>query len=179
MMIDLVAFALASDRVRTATLQVGGCNNHGVYTVNGVETPPFHFVSHRVMSDGGDGEAIPDAVELHHQIDRIHARHFKHLLDRMSAYVLPTGGTLLDNSVNLWVNSVSDGPPHSGDSIPQVLAGGAGGFLKTGQFIEKSGYTNLVLNTLITATGVRKTTGQFIDDFGDPESIGVLDELIA
>ncbi|HEX2878897.1 MAG TPA: DUF1552 domain-containing protein [Polyangiaceae bacterium] len=179
MMIDLIAFAFASDRVRTATLQIGGCNSHGVYTINGVEAPPFHFISHRVMSDGGDGESIPDAVELHHQIDRIHARHFRHLMDRMSAYVLPTGGTLLDNSVNLWVNSVSDGPPHSGDSIPQVLAGGAGGFLKTGQFIEKSGYTNLVLNTLITATGVRKSNGAYVDDFGDPESIGVLDELIA
>jgi hypothetical protein len=179
MMIDIIAFAFASDRTRTASLQIGGTNSHGSYLINGEYSPPFHFISHRVMSDGGDGESIPDAVELHHQIDRIHARHLRHLMDRMSAYTMPTGGTLLDNSVNMWINSVSDGPPHSGDSIPIVLGGGAAGFLRTGTFIEASGYTNLALNTLISAAGVRKSNGALIDDFGDPESTGVLDEVIA
>lgn len=179
MMIDIIAFALASDRVRSATLQVGGCNSHGRYTINGQLAPQYHYISHRVMSDGGEGEAIPDAVDLHHEIDRIHARHFARLLDRMKAYQLPTGGTLLDSSINMWINSVSDGPPHSGDSIPIVLAGSAGGFLKTGQFIDAQGYTNLALNTIITASGVRKANGDYIDDFGDPESIGLLDALLA
>src|SRR5690606_16081414 len=80
--LDLIAFAFASDRVRTATLQVGGCNDHTRYIIGGVEAPPFHYISHRVMSDGGSGEAIPNGEELHHQIDRIHARFFRHLLDR-------------------------------------------------------------------------------------------------
>ncbi len=179
MQLDLIAFAFASDRVRTASLQVGGCNNHTRYMVNGELAPEYHFISHRVMSDGSDGDEIPDAVELHHQIDRIHARDFKHLLDRMSAYTLPTGGTLLDSSINLWVNSVSDGPPHSGQSIPHVLAGGAAGFLKTGQFIEAEGYTNKVLNTIISAAGVRKSGGGLVDDFGDPDATGLLDALLA
>jgi hypothetical protein len=147
--------------------------------VNGQLAPQFHYISHRVMSDGGDGESIPNAVELHHEIDRIHARHFRHLLDRMSAYQLPTGGTLLDSSINLWINSVSNGPPHSGESIPIVMAGGAGGFLRTGQFIEAQGYTNLALNTIISAAGVRKSNGALIDDFGDPDSTGLLDAVIA
>ena len=179
MQLDLIAFAFASDRARTATLQVGGCNDHTRYTINGVQAPPFHYVSHRVLSDGGSGEEIPDAVELHHQIDRIHARYFKHLLDRLAAYTLPEGGTLLDSSVNLWVNSVSDGPPHSGDDVPHVLAGGAGGFLKTGLHLRAEGYTSKVLNTIITATGVRKTNGDPIDDFNDPEGTGLISEALA
>jgi hypothetical protein len=178
MQLDLIAFAFASDRARTATLQVGGCNDHTRYTINGVEAPPFHYISHRVMSDGAEGEGIANAMELHHQIDRIHARFFKHLLDRLAAYTLPEGGTLLDASVNMWINSISDGPPHSGDDIPIVLAGGAGGFLKTGVHLRTEGYTSRVLNTLVTAAGVRKDDGAHVDDFGDPEGKGLIDELV-
>jgi hypothetical protein len=177
--LDLIAFAFASDRARTATLQVGGCNDHTKYMINGVQAPPFHYISHRVMSDGGSGDAIANAVELHHQIDRIHARYFKHLLDKLAAYTLPTGGTLLDSSVNLWVNSVSDGPPHSGNNVPHVLAGGAGGFLKTGLHLKTTGYTSKVLSTIASAAGVRKPTGDLIDNFGDPASTGVITEIIA
>jgi hypothetical protein len=177
--LDLIAFAFASDRARTASLQVGGCNDHTKYTINGVQAPPFHFISHRVMSDGGSGDPIANAVELHHQIDRIHARYFKHLLDKLSAYTLPTGGTLLDSSVNLWVNSVADGPPHSGNDVPHVLAGNAGGFLKTGIHLKTTGYTSKVLSTLASAAGVRKADGSPIDNFGDPMSTGMISEIIA
>ncbi len=179
MQLDLIAFAFATDRARTATLQVGGCNDHTKYTINGVQVPPFHFISHRVLSDGGSGTAIPNAVELHHQIDRIHARYFKHFLDRLSAYALPGGGTLLDSSVNLFTNSVSDGPPHSGNNIPAIIGGGAGGFLKTGIHLRTTGFTNKILNTVITAAGVRKPGGEPIDDFGDPAAGGLITDIIA
>ncbi len=177
---DLIAFSFASNRARTATLQVGGCNDHTRYTINGTVQPPYHFISHRIQSDGDDGAVIDNAINLHHEIDRIHARMFKYLLDRLSAYTLPGGGTLLDSSVNLWVNSVADGPPHSGNNIPHVFAGGANGFLKMGQHFEvKKGYTNLALNTLATACGVRKPDGSNIDNFGDTSSPGLLDQLLA
>jgi hypothetical protein len=177
--LDLIAFAFASNRVRTASLQVGGCNDHTKYMINGVEAPPYHYISHRIMSDGDDGAEIDNAVELHHQIDRIHARFFKYLLDRLSAYTLPGGGTLLDSSINLWVNSVSDGPPHSGKNVPHVFAGGANGFLKMGQNIELSGYTNVALNTIASACGVKKADGSMVDDFGDPDATGVIEPMIA
>jgi hypothetical protein len=177
---DLIAFAFASNRVRTATLQVGGCNDHTRYTINGVEQPPYHYISHRLMGDGDTGATIDNAMNLHHEIDRIHARMFKYLLDRLSAYTLPGGGTLLDSSINLWVNSVSDGPPHSGNNVPHVFAGGANGFLKMGQhFVVKKGYTNLALNTIASACGVRKSDGSNVDNFGDTSSPGLLTQLIA
>jgi hypothetical protein len=176
---DLIAFAFASDRVRTATLQVGGCNDHTQYTVNGVQYPPYHFISHHVMSDGDNGTPIANAVNLLHEIDKIHARYFKRLLDRLAAYTLPQGGTLLDSSVNLWVNSISDGPPHSGSNIPHVLAGGAGGFLKTGTHLMTSGYTSKVLNTIVSACGVRTAAGGLVDNFGDPQGTGLITEVVA
>jgi hypothetical protein len=179
MQLDLIAFAFASDRARTATLQVGGCNDHTKYLINGVQAPPFHFVSHRIMSDGGSGASIPNAVELHHQIDRIHARFFKHFLDRMAAYPLPEGGTLLDASVNLFTNSVADGPPHSGNNVPHIIAGSAAGFLKTGLHVRSPGPSHRILNTIISAAGVRKDNGDLIDTFGDPGAPGLIPEIIA
>lgn len=177
---DLIAFAFASNRARTATLQVGGCNDHTRYTINGTVQAPYHFISHRIQSDGDSGAVIENAIDLHHEIDRIHARMFKYLLDRLSAYTLPGGGTLLDSSINLWVNSVADGPPHSGNNIPHVFAGNANGFLKMGQHIKLSkGYTNLALNTIASACGVRKSDGSNIDNFGDPSSPGLLTQLLA
>lgn len=177
--LDLIAFAFASNRVRTASLQVGGCNDHTKYMIDGVEAPPFHYISHRIMSDGSDGATIENAVELHHQIDKIHARFFKYLLDRLSAYTLPGGGTLLDSSINLWVNSVADGPPHSGKDVPHVFAGGANGFLKMGQNIKQDGYSNQALNTIAAACGVKKADGSPVDDFGDPDGTGLIEGMIA
>src|SRR5882724_1893143 len=166
---DLIAFSFASNRTRTASLQVGGCNDHTRYTINGSVQAPYHFISHRLQGDGDSGAPIANAIDLHHEIDRIHARMFKYLLDRLSAYTLPGGGTLLDSSVNLWVNSIADGPPHSGNNIPHVLAGGANGFLKMGQHfkVPSKSYTNLALNTLASACGVRKADGSNVDNFGD------------
>jgi hypothetical protein len=181
MQLDLIVFTFATDRARTAALQVGGCNDHTMYTINGKQQPPYHYISHRVMSDGDGGGTIADAVNLHHEIDKIHARYFKHLLDGMSAINLPTGGTLLDSSVNLWVNSIADGPPHSGKDVPHILAGGAGGFLKTGLHVSSNGFANRVLNTIANACGVRQADGMsLIDNFGDPSGkLGVISEIVA
>jgi hypothetical protein len=179
MQLDLIAFAFASDRARSATMQVGGCNDHTRYTINGVQQPPYHFISHRIQSDGSDGAAIPDAVNLHHEIDRIHARYFKHFLDRLSAYTMPQGGTLLDASVNLWTNSVADGPPHSGNNVPHVIAGSGGGFLRTGLHVRSPGPSHRILNTIASAVGVRKADGGLIDNFGDPGTPGLITEIVA
>lgn len=177
---SVIAFAFASDRSRTATMQVGEGNDHTKYTVNGQQAPAYHFVSHRVMSDGGSGTSIGDAVDLHHGIDRIHARMFKHLLDRLSAYSLPAGGVLLDDSVCVWLNSNANGPPHSVSNIPHVLAGGAGGFLKTGQYVDAGRVTNnRFLNTILTAVGAGANGGPVMN-FGDSGlSQGLISGMLA
>jgi hypothetical protein len=179
--LDLIAFAFASNRVRTASLQVGGCNDHTRYTINGVEAPPYHYISHRIMSDGDDGATIDNAVELHHQIDRIHARLFRHLLDRLSMYGTETG-TLLDDCAAVWTNDLGHGVSHTYDNVPFVIAGGCGGFLQTGQFVQLPAMTshNKLFNTLLNAVGVRKPGGEWVDDFGDPElQTGWIPEIVA
>ncbi|HTN82871.1 MAG TPA: hypothetical protein VL242_04280, partial [Sorangium sp.] len=64
--------------------------------------------------------------------------------------------------------------------VPYILAGGAAGYLKTGQFIDRKVTNNKLLNTIGAAVGCTNGQGGPLDDFGD-ESLegGLIDELLA
>jgi Protein of unknown function (DUF1552) len=166
MQMDIIALAVACGVVRAATIQVGDGNDSTEYTFNGQKQYSYHWISHRIQSDGSDGTPINNGAELHHEIDKIHGRMFKYLLDRLSAYSLGSG-TLLDSGVAVWTNDLAD-KYHSYSNIPYVLAGGANGFLKTGQFIDAGDVTNNKMwNVVGSAVGCRNN-GKYMDDFGDP-----------
>lgn len=172
MQCDIIALAMSGGLTHAATLQIGDGNDSTEYVIGGVKQPRFHQITHRIYSDGATGDPIPDAFEKHHQIDRIHARMFKYLLDKLSAYKLPTG-TLLDQGVAVWTNDLATGPGHRYDNLPFVIAGGAGGYLKQGQYVDateakKLVTNNRILNTLGAAVGVKNAAGGPLDDFGDP-----------
>lgn len=172
MQCDIIALAMSGGITRAATLQIGDGNDATEYVVGGVKQPRFHQISHRIYSDGATGDPIPDAFEKHHQIDRIHARLFKYLLDRLSAYKLPTG-TLLDQGVAVWTNDLATGPGHRYDNLPFVMAGGAGGVLRQGAYVDASEggkmvTNNKLLSTIGAAVGVKNAAGGPLDDFGDP-----------
>jgi hypothetical protein len=168
MLLELAALAFACDATRTGTLQIGTGNDQTRYTVLGTLQNTFHRISHRIDSDGSEGTPIDMADVLHHEIDKLFAGIFKRFLDKLSAYPGPSGNTLLDDSVVLWTNDLANGPPHSYGNVPQVLAGGAGGFLRTGQYIDAGNVThNKFLNTIINAVGIRNEDGSLYDSFGD------------
>ena len=165
---DVIAFAFSCGLTHAATLQVGEGNDQTQYEIGGSRLPRFHWISHRIYSDGADGEPIPNAVELHHQVDRLHLSMYRYLLERLDAYPSAYGGTMLDESVAVWMNDLGNGPPHGGDNVPWLLAGSGGGRMRTGQFQDLGGATiNRVLNTILTGVGCTKPDGSAIDDFGD------------
>jgi hypothetical protein len=177
--IDLAAFAFACNASRVATLQIGDGTDGTRYTINGVQAERFHWISHRQTSDSNDGEPIANAVEVHTEIDRLRMLTFKHLLDRFSSYGTPNGN-LLDASFALWTSHVAVGPSHSFNNLPIIIAGSAGGFLRQGQYVDAGGVgNNRLLNTLITANGVRRNGGP-VEDFGSPDlEGGLIDGIVA
>ncbi len=177
---DIAAWAFNCRLNHVATLQIGEGNDQTQYTINGTKLPRFHWISHRIASDGSDGAPIANAVDLHASIDRFQMQMFKSLLDRMESYASPYGGTLLDDSVAVWMNDLGSGPPHSADNVPFVIAGKAGGGLATGRHVDHNkGNNNLVLNTLLSGLGIRKADGSPTDDFGDPSlAKGVIPSLL-
>lgn len=181
MLMDLIAFAFACDLNRTATLQIGTGNDGTRYYVDGELQNTFHRISHRIDDDGAEGPPIPNADILHHKIDRMFGQMFKHLLDRLAIHPGPSGGTLLDDCVALWTNDLANGPPHSYRNIPQIIAGSAGGFLKTGEYIDAGDVThNKFLNTILSAVGLRNENDDYYDAFGDPSlERGIIPEMLA
>lgn len=177
--IDVIVMAIACGKSHAATLCIGNGNDQTQYTVDGQIMERFHHISHRVRSDGSDGEAIPDADLLHHKIDQKFAGYFKRLLDRLDAIETPTG-TLLDDGVAALFNDLASGPAHGSRDVPWVLAGSCGGALRTGQFLDGDWGINRVHNSIGAAVGLKNSAGEPLDDFGNPEySKGHIDGLLA
>jgi hypothetical protein len=169
----VIALAVACGKVRAATLQVGNGNDHTQYTYNGTKLERFHFISHRVMSDGATGAAIANADMKHHQVDLVFAGLFKTLLDELTSRTTPTG-TLLDQGVAIWLNDLANGPAHATRNMPYVCAGSIGGKLKNGVYVDAGNQGsnqyvthNKFLNTIGAAVGCKNAAGGALDDFGD------------
>ncbi len=170
---DLIAIAFACDHVRSATLQVGDGNDQTEYTIDGERLPSFHQISHRIYSDGSVGPPIIGAADMHHKIDRLHLQIFRHLLDKMDSF------GILDQSIAVHTNDLGT-PTHRYSNVPFIVVGGGDGTIGQGKFVDAGGVShNKVLNTLITAAGVRTITGGNVEDFGDPSlSGGLLTEML-
>jgi len=76
------------------------------------------------------------------------AQQVAYMLDQLSTTLESDGSTMLDNSVLLWGNELGVGNTHSYKNIPWMLAGGAGGYFKTGRFLQ---YPDLPHNNLLVS----------------------------
>lgn len=165
--VDLMVSALACDQTRVASLQCSTAVNACRFTFL---EPEVGYEGHS-LSHAGDSNANMQAnwernltwyVEL-----------FSYLLTRLSE--IPEGdGTLLDNTVVIWGNEISRGNTHNLADIPFILAGSAGGALKTGQYLRYPGIAhNQLLLSVIQAFGIEANT------FGATHlNDGVLSELM-
>ncbi|MCA9691460.1 MAG: DUF1552 domain-containing protein, partial [Myxococcales bacterium] len=183
---DVAALAIACGYTRSVAIQIGSGNDGSTRYRNPDDDQlmeNYHYISHRRASHDAMGAVIPNSDLLHHYVDRQFAQAFKYLLDKLNAVELPGGENLLDCGLAVWYNDNGNGPAHSAMNIPYVMAGGAGGFLKQGQYIEAAGGEGnhaQMLNTIGTAAGVRKNGDEPLDDFGDPMlPKGLLTELLA
>ncbi len=181
----VAALAVACGYTRSVAIQLGSGNDGSTRFANletGELMENYHYISHRRASHDSSGAIIPNSDLLHHYVDRHFARAFAYLLDRLAEYDLPDGSKLIDCGVAVWCNDDGNGPGHSPNNIPFVIAGSAGGFLKQGQYLRMPDETNhaRMLNTLGSAAGLRKGDGSLIDDFGDPSlARAPLDQLLA
>ncbi len=174
---DVIVMAIACRVRRAATLQIGSGPDGTRYTIDGVQQADFHSISHRATS--------PDPVLMHSKIDRKILSLFKYLLDQLKTHTTVQGTTLLDEGVAVYANDLATGG-HSYDNVPYLLAGSAGGFLKTGLYVDAGDVANNVfttnnkiLNTIGAAVGCKNVAGQPLDDFGDPSlEKGMIDALV-
>ncbi len=159
--LDLIVSALRCDVTRVASLQWGNSNDQCSYPWLGVNKLG-HDLAH------SDSSASKQTVY------NWYSKQFAYLLGQLDA--VPEGqGTMLDNTVVLWVSEFSDSNGHRADDLLWLLMGNAGGYLKQGQVLSMNGRSvNDVHATLANAFGITDAK------FGNPTYCdGVIPSLIA
>ena len=129
LMQDVIVLAFQTDTTRVATL---------VYSPpNGAQT---HSYRHIGVSIGHHAHPSPgkewiEQIETQMpKIDRYHVEQLAGMLEKMKA-VKEGSGTLLDNCAVVYGSGIRWGPHHDWDSVPILVAGKAGGRLKTGRHL--------------------------------------------
>ncbi|MDZ4696650.1 MAG: DUF1552 domain-containing protein [Deltaproteobacteria bacterium] len=125
LMMDVSLLALRCDRTRVLAFQSGF--GESTWEFDGKKLNQHGDIAHH--------DNRPENLEYAHRVDLWHVEHFSTLLQQLDAVVEP-GGTMLDNSVALFINEFGDGNAHSSDSIPIILAGRAGGKISAGRHIH-------------------------------------------
>jgi hypothetical protein len=146
--IDMLVASLACDLTRVTSLLWAGAANEVRFTWIG-QNSGHHTISH---DNGATGRAQRVAA---------HARfsgEVAYLLQKLKA--IPDGtGTLLDNSLVVWGNELADGAAHNAQPIPIVVAGKAGGGIKTGgRLLEGRRKHNGLLVSMAQLMGVTEIT---------------------
>jgi hypothetical protein len=130
LMLDLTVLAFQMDKTRIATLML----NNDLSQMNFKFVEGVRGALHLDLTHNGHAPAL-EAMYL--KTNQFHMQQFTYLIERMKA--IDEGGTsLLDNSMMMMVSNLYDGDKHGADQMPIVMAGKAGGAMKTGRVIDYS-----------------------------------------
>lgn len=121
--VDIAAAALACDLTRVVTIQMSQLRNDHLGISGDVHADFAH-----------NSETNPDSIEVMSHYGEVHAEHFRRLLVALDS-IPEEGGSLLDNCAVLWCSELATGT-HKFNIWPAVVAGGAGGALRTGRYLR-------------------------------------------
>ena len=162
LMYELMALAFQTDSTRVASFQVSHDGSNRSFDVIGI-SEGHHDLSHHRNE--------PSRIQKVADIDHWYVRRFAGFLKRLREIEDTDGRTVLDNSMIVYGSGNADGNRHTHSNLPFVLAGGGGGALNPGEYVDYGSQPacNLYL-ALAHRAGV---TG--LDRFGD--STGALTNL--
>jgi hypothetical protein len=162
LMYDLLVIAFQTDVTRVGTLLLAHDGSNRSFDDIGV------FEGHHDLSHHQNRE---DWIAKIEEIDLWYVRQFAKFLDKLSKVEDADGKSLLDNSMIVYGGGNADANRHSHTNLPVILAGGGGGSLAAGRYVDHRGkpMSNLFLS-LADRMGV-----QGVKEFGD--STGRLDDV--
>jgi len=155
MQIDLLVNSMANDMTRVATLQfmrsVGQARMNWLGINDG-----HHSLSH-------ESDENKDAVENLIKINEWFAGELAYLTKRLADTPEPGGdGSMLDNTLIVWLNELGKGNSHTLDDIPFVLIGGKAHGIKTDRALNLGGVSH---NRLWLS--IAQSMGHGIGSFGN------------
>ena len=162
LMMDVLLLAFWTDTTRISTLMLGDAQTSRDFSfLDGVKGN-YHKLSHH-RND-------PRVRDQYERIGTWHVEQLAYLLERMKG--LDEGGSsLLDNSMVMFGSSLKDGNEHNNHDLPIVVAGKAGGAIRSGRRIRSEEDTPMC-NLYVTMSEIM---GVSLEAFGD--SNGRIEEL--
>lgn len=127
-MLDLIVLAFRMDKTRIATCMLNNdLSQMNFGFIEGVQGSLHLDLTH----NGRD----PKREAMYLKTNQFHLQQFAYLVGQMKA-IDEGGQSLLDNSMLLCCSNLFDGDRHQADQMPMLLAGRAGGALKTGRVLD-------------------------------------------
>jgi hypothetical protein len=179
---DLTAIAMACDLTRVVTLQYS--DSWGVHSgaypmgegMEALDDWSDHFLSHKLDDtdratdlDGlerGEAQRIADARVV--MTSRFKVRRYAHLVNALKQFETPTG-TLLDESLVMYISENGNGDSHARTNMPILLAGHVGGF-ETGRVVASDGArTGALHHSIIRQFGIE------LEGYGDENDAPLAD----
>ncbi len=150
---DVMILAFQADVTRVCTFMLANEGSNRSYRFIGVNEG-HHTLSHH--------QNDPVKLGKISNINEFHAKQFAYLVQKMKS--TPEGdGSLLDNCMILYGAGISDGNRHNNENLPIVIAGKAGGTIRTGRHVRydfETPMSNLFLSMM-------DRMGVHADTFGD------------
>ena len=160
LMFDLQVTALRTDKTRVWSFMLGGESSN-------MEFPEIDWrhSHHQTSHHGGD----PVKMEGLSRINRYQVSLFDYFLEKMDA-VQEANGSLLDNSLMLYLSSLGEPDHHMAVDLPVLLAGGGALGVKHGRHVRLPDHTPLtnVYLAMLDRLGVK------LEQFGDSTGRGVV-----
>ena len=157
---DLMVLALQTDLTRVASLMVAPERWSTPQKVDGLFEQPV--VHHSWTHQQGDDRVRAELARL----DRYHVEQFAYVTRKMLS-VKEGHTTLLDNTMFLFGSGLSSGKDHVYTNLPLVMAGSAGGAIKTNRYIKSEEGTP-VANLWLAMTQVMGSKAEVLGDSTRP-----------
>ena len=153
---DLLAHAFATRQTRVASYMLTKCQGLTRFPWLGYTAARHHDYTHRDgKAPGSDG---PDGQRIMRDICRWHVEEFAYLLGKLKS--IPEGEkTLLDSCCLLFVHEHAEANDHKNNGLSVIVAGHAGGRVKTGLHTRITGTVSelyLALASDVMNAGVEK-----------------------
>ena len=161
LMMDLTVLAYQMDKTRIVTLML----NNDLSQMNFKFVEGVRGALHLDLTHNGHAPALE---AMYVKTNQFHMQQFTYLVERMKT-IDEGGQSLLDSSMMMMVSNLYDGDKHGADQMPIVMAGKAGGAMKTGRVIDYSKKGNDDRRACSMYLSMMDRMGVKLDRFGDSD----------